>query len=88
MCKDHTLVHAKLDIWAMGKHVLVSYFSCQFASLKRDTVCNFPGEIFQCDPLSELAGNPVILKNHFINAMSLASPREAVKRLSFSCILL
>ena len=29
-----------------------------------------------------------IKKNHLINAMSLACPREAVKRLSFSCILL
>ena len=30
----------------------------------------------------------MILKNDVPNAMSLASPREAVKRLSFACILL
>ena len=66
MCKDHTLVHAKLDIQAMGKRVLVSYFS--FLS-----VCFITKRYYmQFFAFSAIAKNSVIFK--FSLCLELSMP--------------
>ena len=61
ICKDPTLVHAKLDIQAMGKHVLVSYFSFLSVCFIKKRYC------MQFFALSALAEKPGILIIYYGN---------------------
>ena len=63
ICRDHTLVHAKLDIQAMGKRVPVSLFSFLSACFIKKRYA-----IFRINALAE---NSVILKFSLCHEFSM-----------------